>query len=263
MKKLLTLLAAMALLIVPSAAFAQDNGTVTVVHGVPDLEVDVYVNGDLTLPAFTFGTVTDPLSLPAGDYDIEIYGAGADPAAGDPALADTVALPAGANASIVAHLDADGAPMLSVFVNNIDATDAGNGRITARHVAAAPAVDILADDAALFSNVSNPQEGVADVPADTYNVKIVPTGATEPVVFDSDVTIPDGTNVIAYAIGSLDGGTFTVAVQTIGGLGSAPTGVPTGTGGQAAGGFPLALLAIALGAAALLSGGFVLRRNSN
>lgn len=110
--------------------------------------------------------------------------------------------------------------------------------------------------------MSNPQEGVADVPADTYDVKIVPAGATEPV-FDTDLTIPEGTNVTVCAIGSLDGGTFTVAAQTIGDLGSAPTGVPTGTGGQAAGGFPLAMLALALGSAAIVGGGVVLRRNSN
>lgn len=263
MKKLLTLLAVMALLIVPSAALAQDEGTVTVVHGVPDLEVDVYVNGDLTLEGFMFGDVEGPLTLPAADYDIEVFAAGADPASDSPALAETVTLPAGANASIVAHLDADGNPMLSVFVNNVDPIDAGNGRVTARHVAAAPTVDILANDAALFEGVSNPQEGVVDVPADTYNVKIVPAGATDPVVFETDLTVPEGTNVIVYAIGSLDGGTFDVVAQTIGDLGSAPTGVPTGTGGQAAGGFPLAMLALAVGAAAFVGGGLVLRRSSN
>ncbi len=36
-------------LLVPTAALAQDGtGTVTVLHGVPGLTVDVYVNGDLT-----------------------------------------------------------------------------------------------------------------------------------------------------------------------------------------------------------------------
>ena len=59
---------------------------------------DVYVNGDLTLEGFTFGSVTDPLELPAADYDIEIFPGGADPEADEPALSDTVTLPAGANA---------------------------------------------------------------------------------------------------------------------------------------------------------------------
>jgi hypothetical protein len=262
MKKLLTLIAVIALLAIPTAAFAQDDGTVTVVHGVPDLEVDVWVNGDATLPNFTFGTVTDPLTLPAGDYEIEIYPAGTDPEGNDPALADTVTLPAGANATIVAHLDADGNPTLSVFVNDTSAIAAGNGRVTARHVAAAPTVDILADDAALFSGVSNPQEGASDVPTGTYNVKIVPAGTTETVVFETDLDIPEGANVIVYAVGSVDGGSFTVVAQTISGLGSAPSGVPTGTGGQAAGGFPLAVLIMALGLAAMAGGGLALRRSS-
>ena len=75
--------------------------------------------------------MTDPLTLPAADYDIEVFAAGADPASDTPALAETVTLPAGANASIVAHLDADGNLMLSVFVNDIDPIDAGNGPVTA------------------------------------------------------------------------------------------------------------------------------------
>ena len=42
------------------AAGAQtaSGGTVTVLHGIPDLTVDVYVNGDLTLDDFAPGTVT-------------------------------------------------------------------------------------------------------------------------------------------------------------------------------------------------------------
>lgn len=263
MKKLFTTLAVVALLAVPATASAQDEGIVTVVHGVPDLEVDVWVNGDALLPGFTFGTVTDPLTLPAADYDIEIYPAGTDPEGNDPALADTVTLPAGANASIVAHLDADGNPTLSVFVNDISTIDAGNGRVTARHVAAAPTVDILANDDVLFGGVSNPQEGVADVPADTYNVKIVPAGATEPVVFETDLGIPEGTNVIVYAIGSLEGETFGVAAQTIANLHTPPAGVPTGDAGLAAGGLPLTMMLLAALGLALAGGGAVLARKTN
>lgn len=261
MKRLLTLVAVVAVLLLPSAAIAQDEGSVTVVHGVPDLDVDVWVNGEATLEGFTFGTVTDPLTLPAGDYEIEIYPAGTDPDGNDPALAATATVTAGLNATIVAHLTEAGDPTLTVFVNDTSAIDAGSGRVTARHVAAAPTVDILANGDALFAGVSNPQEGAADVPADTYAVSIVPAGATEPVVFSTDLAIPEGTNVIVYAIGSLDAETFTVAAQTISGLGSAPTGVPTGTGGDAASAMPLTLLAATLGAVILLGGVAVLRRN--
>lgn len=263
MKKLFTLMAVIALLVIPTSASAQDEGTVTVVHGVPDLAVDVWVNGEATLPGFTFGTVEGPLTLPAGDYAIEIYPAGTDPEGNDPALAQTVTLPAGANASIVAHLDADGNPTLSVFVNDTSAIAAGNARVTARHTAAAPAVDVLANDGAVFSNVANGAEGVTDVPADTYNIKIVPTGATEPVVFEADLALPEGTNSIAYAIGSLEGGSFQVVTQAISGLGSAPEGVPTGSGGLAGGTSPFVVITLLAGALAIAGGGLVLRRSSN
>ena len=261
MKKIMLALMALLVMALPSAAGAQTtDGTVTVVHGVPDLAVDVYVNDSLTLEDFTFGTVTDPLTLPAGDYDIAIYAADADPAAGDPALANTVTLPAGANASIVANLDGSGNPMLSVFVNDISNTDAGNGRVTARHLAAAPDVDIWAGDNPLFTGVPNGAEGVADVPAGTYPIQIVPAGATEPVVFEADVNVPEGSNVIAYAIGSLDGGSFQVVVQVISGLDSPPEGVPTGTGGDAASGMPLWLIALAGLGALVATGSLVAAR---
>lgn len=264
MRKALIAVAALALALIPAVASAQTtDGTVTVVHGIPDLTVDVYVDGGLTLEDFTFGTVTDPLTLPAADYEIEIYAADADPAAGDPALASTVTLPAGANASIIANLDADGNPTLSVFVNDISETAAGNGRVTARHLAAAPVVDILAGADALFAGVANGSEGVTDVPAASYALSIVPAGATEPVVWSAEVNVPEGSNVIAYAIGSLEGGSFQVAVQIISGLDSAPSGVPAGSGGLAAAGSPAWLLALAaLGALMVAGAGVAVRREN-
>ena len=68
MKKVKLLIIALMALFLTSAAWVaadDDTGTVTVVHGVPGLTVDVYVNGGLTLPDFAPGTITDPLTLPA------------------------------------------------------------------------------------------------------------------------------------------------------------------------------------------------------
>ncbi len=44
---------------VPASATA-GNATVTVVHGIPDTAVDVYVDGAKALPNFKFKTVTPP-----------------------------------------------------------------------------------------------------------------------------------------------------------------------------------------------------------
>src|SRR5688572_24867147 len=98
-------------------AYAQDgDSSVSVLHGVPGLTVDVYVNGEEAIPDFAPGTLTDPMMLPAGSYDIAVYPDGADPETEDPAIsAEGLEVPGGANLTLVAHLDAEGTPMLSAF----------------------------------------------------------------------------------------------------------------------------------------------------
>ncbi len=195
-------------------------GIGTVVHGVPGLTVDVYLNGNLTLPGFAPETIAGPLLLAATDYEVAIYPAGANPLATAPAISGSTSLPAGANASIVAHLDADGKPTLSVFVNDVSEIAAGEARLVVRHTAAAPAVDIVANAALkLFENVTNPNEGQKDVAADTYGVTINAAG-TDTVAFDAgDVPLPEGQSTIVYAVGDLDAETFTLLIQAIPNLG--------------------------------------------
>jgi hypothetical protein len=238
--------------------------SVTVVHGVPDLAVDVYVNGEVALENFEFGTVTDPIQLPAGDYAIEIRAAG-EPADSEPALSGSATVGEDTNASIVAHLDADGNPKLSVFVNDVSPIAAGESRVTVRHTAAAPAVDVLANDAALITNLANPDEASADVPADTYSVAVAATGTTEPVLGPTDLALAAGTSTIVYAVGSLEAGNLQLLAQEIAGLGAAPSGVPSGDSGLAATeafpGWGIALLALA-GIAVLGSGLVIARRGT-
>jgi hypothetical protein len=235
MRKLLVALAGLAVTAVaaqPASAQA-GTGTVTVVHGVPGLAVDVYVDGEPTLTGFAPETVTDPLELPAGSYDIEIRAAG-EPADSEPAISGSAEVAAGANASVVAHLDAQGAPRLSVFANDTTPTAAGNGRLVVRHTAAAPAVDVLAGGDALFQGLTNPNEATADVPASTYSASVAAAGTTDPVIGPADVPVAEGQATIVYAIGSLEDANLGVVVQTIGGLHSAPAAVPSGSGGLAA-----------------------------
>lgn len=247
-------------------AVAQDGGTVTVVHGVPDLTVDVYVNGEVTLEDFNFGDVTPPLELPAGDYELAITAADGDIA--DAVLEGTATVTDGLNASIVAHLQEDGTPTITIFVNDTSTIDAGNGRLVVRHTAAAPAVDIFADGGALIEGLANPMEAQADVPAASYAVVIAPAGAgvDEGVFGPADVEVVEANSRIVYAIGDLAGGSFELAVQDISGLGAqaeeAPESVPAGEGAVPGSGFPLAAAALALvGLVAIGIGVPAVRRN--
>lgn len=263
MKQLRLALLAAVLAVVPAlGAMAQTNeGEVIVVHGVPDLLVDVYVNGDLTLEDFAFGDVAGPIALPEGSYDLEIYAADADPETDDPALTGSADLPAGAVATIAAYLQEGGSPTLGVFVENNSATSAGDARVTARHLADFGAVDILANDGAVFEGVTNGQGADVDVPADTYNIKITAAGDPDTVAFDADVALAEGTNTIAYAIGSVADGNFQVATAAISGLAASPEGVPTGDAGLAGTAHPVIWGVLALLSMTAIGGSVAVARS--
>jgi hypothetical protein len=236
-----------------SPAAAAENATVSVLHAVPGLTVDVYANGEELLPDFKPGTLTDPLQLPAGSYDLQVFADGDSPGNGQPAIeANGVDVPGGANATVVAHLGADGDPMLSLFANDVSQTAPGDARLTVRHVAAAPPVDVRADGSVLFDGLRNPNEAVGEVPAGSYSADVVLAGTEDVVIGPADVELAEGTNTIVYAWGSAEDANLQLAVQSIDGLHSAPHGVPGGEAGLAAEDTGLPVWAIALGIASAL-----------
>jgi hypothetical protein len=239
------------------------DATVTVVHGIPDTPVDVYVNDELTLDDFAFGTVTEPLSLPAGDYALAVRAADAAPDAA-PLLEADAPLTAGANVSVVAHLTEAGDPTLTAFANDTAPTAAGEGRLVVRHTAAAPAVDVLAGGSPVFSGLSNPNEQSADLAAATVSASVAVAGTTDPVIGPADVPVVEGQSTIVYAVGSAEAGNLDVLVQTISGLHSDPASVDTGNSGLAAGSEGSSSLPVAavVGGAALLAAAVLVQRRA-
>ncbi len=242
---------------VPASA-ATGTATVTVVHGIPNTAVDVYVDGAKALPDFTFKTVTDPISLPAGSHAIAVRAAG-DPASSSPILSTTAALKAGENVTIVANLTAAGKPALTPFVNPTTAAPSTMGRLIVRHTAAAPAVDVLAGGTAVISGLTNPNEKSLLVPAGTVSASVAAAGTTAPVIGPVDLALKGGSTTIVYAIGSLADKNLTAVTQSYTTASASVTGVAAGSGGQAAdSGAPM--LGIALtGAGLLLVGGVAVR----
>lgn len=210
------------------ALAAPEDAQFSVLHGVPDTTVDVWVNGELTLDDFTPGELAGPLELPAGTYTVAITGSDATDDS-EPVIGPIdLELEAMTSYTAVAHLDADGAPTAALFTNDTSATEAGEGRLTVRHVAAAPAVDILAGDEAVVSALENGAEATLDLPAGTVPAAVAAAGTTEPLLGPADVPVTDGTLTVVYAWGSLEDGTLALATQTVTAGHSAPEGVPTG-----------------------------------
>lgn len=247
------LLLALGLLLVMAmpAAAQSGNATVTVVHGIPDTPVDVYVNGEVTLEDFQPTDIAGPLSLPAGTYQVDIRAAGAAETDA-PVISGSAPVTAGANATLVAHLSAEGEPTLTAFANDTSGLDAGQGRVTVRHTAAAPGVDILVGGQAAITNLTNPNEQSAELPAGTISAAVALTGTTEPVLGPADVTVEEGVQTVVYAIGSAEDSTLDLVVQTIS---HTPSGVASGDGGQAApAGFPAWAMVLTAAAAMVAVG---------
>jgi hypothetical protein len=215
-------------------ANAAEQAQLSVLHGVPGLTVDVYVDGKRTINNFKPGTLAGPLKLPAGTYEVAITASDADDDS-DPAIGPIdLELDGGGNYTAVAHLKEDGDPTATLFTNDTSKTDAGQGRLTVRHTAAAPAVDILAGGDAVISDLANPDEEVLDLDAGTVEAAVAAAGTTDPVIGPADVNVAEGKNTIVYAWGSLDDDNLKLAVQTISGLHSSPDGVDAGQAGLAA-----------------------------
>ncbi|MGP4031825.1 DUF4397 domain-containing protein [Pseudarthrobacter sp. 1C304] len=192
-----------------------DNAFLSVLHGVPGLTVDVWVDGELTLDDFEPGTLAGPLELDGGSYKIAITASDAT-SADNPVIGPVkVHLKEGRNYTAVAHLDADGDPTATLFKNKLSASPEGEGKLTVRHVAAAPAVDVLAGDTPVIEDLKNGEQEVLTLGAGTVSASVAAAGTTEPLIGPADVPVTEGKNTIVYAWGSLEDGTLDVAVQVV------------------------------------------------
>ena len=211
----LGLLAAAALSGAP-AAQAQDTALVTVIHGIfggdlgaePPLPVDVHVEGlGCVLRDFRFGDVSPRLDVPEGSYDIEVRLSDGDCGGPVAVSAPDVPFAAGENATVIAHLDANGAPTASKFTNDVSQSPEGQGRASLAHTAAAPAVDIAVYGVfpwrgrqLLLEGVVNGQDAAADLERGYYAVTIAPAG--ERPIFWELFYVEKAENLQLYAVGT-------------------------------------------------------------
>jgi hypothetical protein len=213
----LTLLAGVAVASPAQASDRNDHDTakLSVLHGVPGLTVDVWVDGKLALDNFAPGTLAGPLDVPDGHHKIAITGADAT-SADNPVIGPVrVDLEDGRNYTAVAHLKADGTPTATLFRNSISPSPDGKGKLTVRHVAAAPAVDVLAGGTAVIKGLTNSHQKKLTLKAGTVPAAVAAARTTVPVIGPADIPVTEGKNTIVYAWGSLADNNLGVAVQVV------------------------------------------------
>jgi len=215
MKKMLIGVAVLATtaLLAPAGASAQsDDVEVMLLHGIPGVDVDVVVDGDIVIPGFEPGAMQD-LSGFAGVTleNLEVRVAGTEDVAIGPI--DEFEVPDSGSWTVVAHLDADGNPTVTPFENNTAETADGQGRVTVRHTAAAPAVDLVVGDARPIEGAENGASADLELPAgEIAGAQIAPAGG-DPIADVPTVNLGAGQNLIVYAVGSLEDDSFTFYVQ--------------------------------------------------
>jgi len=230
-KTLLLFTAALFLLTMLPGQSMAEKAKVFVIHGIPgddlgldsDLPVDVAVNGACALQAFKFGEVVGPLRLDPGVYNIKISVANADVPCGNDAVIDAnVPIMAGENVTIIAHLTEDGAPTASKFTNDASPTGNAKSRVILHHCAAAPVVDAMLmrgnPDLTPINNTVGQFKNGDKAAWDTWNgawtLSFAPFG-TGTVVFSKHLVTKNKRITLAYAVGGIATGTFTVIVKIL------------------------------------------------
>jgi len=179
------------------------------------LPVDISVNGGCALTNVPYRTISSPVPLDPGQYDIEVR-LSDGVCSGALAIVTTINLQLSENATVVAHLTEQGTPTLTKFVNDVRATDPGIARLILRHAAAASPVKAILSQGSSeleLSDIRNSQQRAVEVNAGDWDVTID--------VFNSvsagplKIALESSEKLIIYALGSLKSGTFEPLVQTL------------------------------------------------
>lgn len=285
MKRLLTIAAAVAAIAVaPSTAGAQSaTPAISLIHGIPGTTVDLVVDGTVVLDAFAPGSIVDITSF-AGRTLVNVEVLADD--TGDVVIGPiaTLEVPDTGNWSLIAHLDGDGEATLSSFENNLADTDNDQARLTVRHTAEAPAVDLVIADQRPVTNAANGASAELELPSGDLADAAVALAGGNAVLEVTGVTLAANTNTIVYVVGSVEADTLDIVVQivelpvasatttttTVAGTtttvaGTTTTTTPTpsavNTGSPIDGSSSMStLLVVALGGLALAGGSYLVRR---
>lgn len=207
----LSLIFSVGLLASAGASAQGADAQVRVVHASPDAPaVDVFVNGDLAVEGLEFGTATDFLSLPAGEYQVQVSPAGGTP---DDAVIDAMLPLEGGQAYDVAAVGFLAEIGAEVYPVDLSPTAAGSATVRAVHASPdAPAVDVaVTGGPVLFSGLQFPNASdYAEVDAGAYDLEVRPAGTEDVAVSASGVALDEGVVYDVYAIGSLEDGSLSL-----------------------------------------------------
>lgn len=202
---------------------AVDRAHVRFAHFSPDAGiVDIYVNGQLSeFTEVAFGTVTDWIEVPAGTLNVSFAPTGSTTSRG---TGNSVA--PGSWVTVAAMGTAGAQRMIVRFiVEDFSDIREGVARVSFLHAAeGAPIADVLANSNLLIATLAYPRSlgnndgfDTREIGAATYDVQLVPSGATEPVLAErAGFPFTAGVNYFVALIGTPTNLQLVIVPTTVG-----------------------------------------------
>lgn len=217
-----------------STSYAASDAQIFVVQGLPGRNLDVSIDGKSVAKGLKTTDVGGPYAAKAGKRKVTFSDSG------KVVLERSFTVKAKSSWDVVIHLpSSSNDPTVTVFRNDVSPVPKDKASLVVAHMAKVPPADIRVNNKVLFENIANGESLKLTVPVATYEVAIVPTGETKPVILGpATLTVKGAAVNRVYAIGDPGKKTMNVAVHVIptGTTGSGkPSDVNTGTGGQAVG----------------------------
>jgi len=236
MRKVFSFFIVILILAVGSSAIADHSAVLTYIHGIPGLPepLDVFADGNY-LFTFDFNESQDSLDVRADTFFIEMK------MSGQTLLSRKIELEEGKNYTAIAHLtvydheqalskpDVRPSIKLTIFENDVTPLKNWATRLTLRHTAEAPSMDVAVrrgmDGTKFFARVPGLSNNDTEVPSEFGPVDVW-RGYFTPVFFlsgtneeifksSSPLIMGRGFHYIIYSIGSVLDGSFRLFVQAI------------------------------------------------
>jgi Domain of unknown function (DUF4397) len=235
------------------ASGQRDRAKVTFLHGIRGMLADVYLDDKLILRGFAPERATEPMAMSAGSHRIDLRMADAPPDS-KPAVTKKFKVPKKGRLTAIAHWTGVDDCIITVYDETGAAVSAGAGRLITRHAAATDDVRLTVDDRPLGTALAPAKQLADTVKPGTHTVAIKDATSNTMLVSNSRVPIPEGVARIVYLVGTAKDDSLNLLTQTVDGLESNPSGVPTGNSGLAddRGPEPLPIAALVFAAVATL-----------
>ena len=225
----LTLVLALLCAAMSTAAFATENSYLYLVHGIPGLDyssttdpefpVDVLINDEVCyMRGLTFGTISGPLTLAAGSYDVKVSAANSlAPCTNSPLVDSTVTLNNGENASAVFTMSSTGAATLETFINSFKPVTSGDGRVLFALAANSSAVQVVLENTATqksYKYTVNPGALLnASVPWGNYTIEVTEGSTT--LVPSTNLTLSAQSVTMVFAVGEASNNSVVIETKTV------------------------------------------------